>query len=477
MAVGRLSAPLNEPNPTSRIDPPDLGTYLGIIRDGRYIIVAGLLLGLIGGFVYAWTRPPVYEATATLLISRSKIGTDISPPAAAQAFRAFVVNKALVSKVLKEFGLDRPPEKLDPVGFIDKHLSVEEIVNGDLVRVHVKLADASLAAKVANRLVALATDLSRRVNTEESLAVRDFIKLQLDESFARLRGLERDLVAYKREAQLELRRSEVTTLLDQRRELIDLSVQLEGERASLRQAEHELSGRTRVLPAPRAPNSIAALEPEPQKPSPRTEATTPSPISGSSPPSSGTPFAPAQQAPSPSTPSATMTPQPEAARPLPPKPESVETTRDERAWLAQAYSSPLIDPVYEILEYRVATGRARVADLERRRRLLSEQYGLTAPTLKQLTELYAREIAQARLQADYDLSSQVYADLFTRYEQARIQVASRSTELKVLDPAIEQPTSIAPSPVIAAALGALALGGIATLFVFARAYARRLPAG
>ncbi len=336
---------------------PDLREYLDVVRNGYQVILGGLLLGLIGGFVYAWTRPPVYEATATLLISRSKIGVESTPPAAGQAFRAFVVNKAIVAKVQQEFGLDRPPQNLDPVGFINDHLSVEEIVAGDLVRVHVRLADAALAAKVANRLVQLATDLSRRVNTEESLAVRDFIKAQLDESFTRLQGLERNLVAYKREAQLELRRDEVDSLLDRRRELLDLSVQLEGERASLRQAEQELVGRSRVLPAPRMPNTIAALAPDP--PAPPTAQ------------SSTVARAPATPAVSPAP--AAPKPQPEPP-PAPRESDRGTVAQDDRAWLSQAYSSPMIDPVYEILEYRAASGRVRVADLERRRRLLADQY-------------------------------------------------------------------------------------------------------
>jgi len=477
MAVGRWPSPHAEiASPAG--DSPDLQIYLDIVRRGAPLILGGLLLGLLAGFLYAWTRPPVYEATATLLVARSKIGSDMSPPAATQAFRAFVVNKGIAAKVLTEAGLDRPPASLDPITFINNHLSVEEIVAGDLVRVHVRLPDAALAARVANRLVQLATDLNRRVNVEESLAVRDFIKAQLDESQTRLRNLERDLVAYKREAQLELRRAEVTSLLDQRGQLLELSVQLEGERASLRQAEQELAARPRVLPAPRAPNTVAALSPEALQPPapPRNAASATLPADSAKPPGSSSPAPIASGGVAAASPTGPTTTAPLPSPVAPAAADSARLAAEGQAWLSHAYSSPLIDPVYELLEYRVTTGRARVADLERRRRLLIDQYKLATPTLTQLTDLYAREIAQARMQADYDLSAQVYADLFTRYEQARIQVASRSTELRVLDPAIEQPSSIAPSPLMASVLGAMAGAGIGTIIVFAAAFVRRSAA-
>jgi uncharacterized protein involved in exopolysaccharide biosynthesis len=90
--------------------------------------------------------------------------------------------------------------------------------------------------------------------------------------------------------------------------------------------------------------------------------------------------------------------------------------------------------------------------------------------------LYGHEITEARHQADHDLEAQVYADLFTRYEQARIQVAARSTELKVLDPAIAPRVSSAPSPIVAALLAAIAAAALATLYVFASGYVRAIRA-
>jgi uncharacterized protein involved in exopolysaccharide biosynthesis len=452
----------------------DLQPYLEILNRARRFILAALAVGAVAGYLYVWSRPPVFEAAATLLASRSKIGVDVAPSVASPAFRAFIVNNEVVGRVLRDLKLTSPPRSIDVFHFVRDHLQVDQIEQTDTIRVRVRLDDPALAATAANRIVELATALNRRVNTEESVAVRDFIKSQLDDSRARVKSLANELLAFKRDAQIELRRTEVQSLLDHRRELTGLTVQLEGERASLREAERQLATRQRVLPASRLPNPVAELgapltSPAGRPPSPSASQLPPQPLPAPATAQPVTATAPTSTAEPPSATSAAAAPLVGRA-PDPSKPEF-----DGKAWLAQPLGASTIDPVYEVLDYQTSAARARVADLEQRRQLLISRYGLTAPTMRELTELYAREMTQARLQSEYDLASQIYSDLFTRYEQARIQVASRSTDLKVLDPAIEQATSIAPSPVIAAVLGGLALGGIATLFVFARAYVRRLP--
>jgi uncharacterized protein involved in exopolysaccharide biosynthesis len=476
MPLQRLKTSPQAEAPAPAVNETELRPYVDIIAARYQSILAALLVGAIAGFVYGWTRPPRYEATATLLISASKIGTDATP-VTTPGVRAFVMNKALVAQVLKEFGLDGPPPRLDPLQFITDHLSVEEVAATNLVRVRVWLREPELAARVVNRLVALSTDLSRRINSEESRAVEDFIKAQLDESRTRLRFLEKSLLEYRRDAQIDLRREEVNSLLQQRRELLGLSIQLEGERASLQEAERELGSRPRILPAPRVPNPIAALAPgagEAREQSASGRDDRQARISPPSTPSAGS-VAGTTQSPAPASQLRRTLDQAAASRDRPAE-EVAARVPSDTALLSLPYDSPMIDPVYEILEYRVSTGRARVAELDRRRRLLVEQYGLAAPELKQLTELYGHEITEARHQADHDLEAQVYADLFTRYEQARIQVAARSTELKVLDPAIAPRVSSAPSPIVAALLAAIAAAALATLYVFASGYVRAIRA-
>jgi uncharacterized protein involved in exopolysaccharide biosynthesis len=461
--------PVPESMPSS-VGSTDLQSYLEVLAWARSLILAGLAVGACAGYIYAWSRPAVYEAVATLLITRSKIGVDPAQAAAPPALRAYVVNNGVVGQVLRELRLTDRPRSLDPLTFIRDHLQVEELQQTDIIRIKVRLDDARLAAQSANRLVELSTELNRRVNTEESLGVRDFIKSQLDDSHARMQSLANQLVAYKRDAQLELRRTEVQSLLDRRREMADLTVQLEGERASLREAERELAGRPRVLPAMRLPNRVAELGvPWPEQVPATATPSNPTPASpaGSTAGAATVPPVVSSSAPRPTAGSAA----PSETRRVPPSPT---LERSAQAWLSGASASPIIDPIYEILDYQVSAAKVRVADLEKRQQLLVARFGVAAPTMAELTELYSREMAQANLQSEYDLASQIHSDLYTRYEHARIQVASRSTELKIIDPAISPPASVGPSPVVAAALGGLALAAFVVLYAFVRSYARTL---
>ena len=443
----------------------ELDVYLAVLFRRRYWLLAGVVAGALAGLGFAVTRPLLYEAKATVMISRSKIGLQGDPLSSGQGFRAFLLNQNLMAQVLREHRLDASPAGLTPSSFVAGHVTVEELVPGSMLLVRVSLPDPKVAAQVTNRLVALAIDLNRQVNTEESLAVRDFIKSQLEESRVKMEALERELLAHKRKAQLELRREEVESLLDQRRLLIDLGLRLEGEKARLARAQAQLQSMDRILPAPRGTNPLARAVPEDVPLPPVVRA-------GS-----------AVTVPPPSPSEDPVASEATAQRPMPPASVPKESGRSPgaielrsfpgRDWLAGGSQSSMINPVYEMLEYDAAVARTRIAELESRHDALVKKYGVAAPALRQLTYLYEAEIEQAGLQSEYDLAAAIHSDLFTRYEQARIQVASRSTELKLVDAALAPTEALRPSvPLTTALAGALGLGA-AVLLAFVAAYLRR----
>jgi uncharacterized protein involved in exopolysaccharide biosynthesis len=129
------------------------------------------------------------------------------------------------------------------------------------------------------------------------------------------------------------------------------------------------------------------------------------------------------------------------------------------------------DPVVESLDYEAASSRVRLAGLESRRKELVDTLGVTRPNLKLLTELYKREMEQARLQAEYDISAKVYQDLLTKYEQVRVRVGS-NTGMKLIDPAIAASSMATPLAGIAATLGGAAGLGTGILLAFALEFFR-----
>jgi succinoglycan biosynthesis transport protein ExoP len=398
----------------STIGEPPLEAYTTIAWRYKWWVLATALIGAAAGFVYGWTRPPVFEARSILTVS--PVDATPTPPG---RLRAFLVNQSLIAQVIAELGLDRPPHSVTPATFVKNNLAVDELVPGSMLQVRVRLSQPTVSAQVCNRLVALAIELNRQGNIDESQSAEQLIHKQLDTSRLQLEDLKAKLLAFKSEAHLDLRRAEVQSVLERQRELSDLEIRLAAERGRLAATTSELARRSRILPAPRAANPMgAALE--------RSAASSATPE----------PTAPATGVASPS--------------------HVADPATDERAAQLLAGSNAMIDPVYEILDYDAANGRVRVAELESRRRALVNSLGEADTRLKPLKELYKRETEQARLEADYQLASTTYENLFTRYQEARIQIMSSSSELKLIDKALVPTSPTNPAPSVAASLGGAA---------------------
>jgi len=435
----------------STIDTP-LEAYTSIAWRYKWWVFATAVIGAAAGFVYASTRPEVFEARSILMVS----AVDATPTPPGQ-LRAFLVNQSLIAQVIAENGLDRSPHYVTPATFVKSNLAVDELVPGSLLQVRVRLSQPAMAAQVCNRLVALAIELNRQGNVDESLSAEQLIKKQLDTSRTQLEDLKAKLLAFKSEAHLDMRRAEVQSVLDQQRELSDLEIRLAAERGRLAAATSELARRSRILPAPRAANPMgAALErsaasPEqvaPPSPVDPQEASRPGPTKGVS---GENPTNPTVAPPS----------------DLSSRSRAADPARNERAGALLADGNSMIDPVYEILDYDAASGRVRVAELESRRRALVNSLGEAHARLKPLKDLYEHETEQARLEADYQLASNSYESLFSRYQDARIQIMSSSAELKLIDKALVPTAPTSPSPLIAADMGGAAglLLGLVGAFV------------
>jgi uncharacterized protein involved in exopolysaccharide biosynthesis len=128
--------------------------------------------------------------------------------------------------------------------------------------------------------------------------------------------------------------------------------------------------------------------------------------------------------------------------------------------LREGLTDPYANPVYEVLEQRLVTARTNLAALEREYAEISRATSLSAAGAKKLNELYVRKAEIERLQGELELSRRVYVDAASRYEAARLQVASRSAQLQVIDKAVPSTTPISPR-IVRDTAGAIALAVIA----------------
>ncbi len=367
---------------------PGLRWYAGVLWRRRLQIgIVGVVCAVVGLTLSLLTQPS-YLATATLAVSQSKVGQEVSTsgtPSPA-SYIPLVRNHNTAQAIITKRGLDKPPYDLTPFTFLDRVFSVTEVRNTNLLTASIVLPDARLAADVANDFATAAVELSHRLSQQEAVRARDIIGVHVKELSERLETAQQRLLDFQRTNQVDLLRGDVETLLEQRKELGALRIKLAAERGRLESAERELKARSKTTSVTKSIESDPAMM--------------------------------------------------EAAR-----------QRGDRDLLGLELRTESPNQVFESLDQEVATARSNVAALERQRAQLADVNRLGAPKQDRLAALYQQENALDRLKLDFELAKSAYGEAAAQYENATLQVASRSAELQIVDPAVPPDRPFAPRPV------------------------------
>jgi uncharacterized protein involved in exopolysaccharide biosynthesis len=309
-------------------------------------------------------------------VSRPKISENATDTTAVGNFIPFISNKNVAAQVIKEFSLDQPPRNVLPDSLFGSIVTIEEVRNSTIVLVKGRMDDPALLARVLNRIAEIGAEAARLASRKEALQAQDDIKQQLDDSLKRLTEAENRLKAEREKDQLELLKKDVESALQERAGLLKLQIEIEREKAALAKAESELAARQPLGVVSRTIDSDPALV--------------------------------------------------EAAR---------QAGAAPRDLLGLKLRSEEINEVYQKLDEEVAKSRAKVAGLERQRAQMAARQ-LDGPQLAALKTLYAAEAEIARLEMARDLSRKIYQEVATSYETARLFVASRSSALQIVGPAV-----------------------------------------
>jgi uncharacterized protein involved in exopolysaccharide biosynthesis len=436
--------------------------------NGRWIVILSTVLGSLVGGIIAHFMQPVYEAAATLLITESREPEAVNSP---ETLRAIADSNSMATRVLAALKLDSPPYNLTPDTFRARDVAVEELRGSRMVRVTVTLPDAALAARGADEVARQTVELARSLNQRDTTFLRDYLAAQLEAAQTRKGELEREMVAYRANSQLELVETDADALLQQRSQLPKLVIDIAAEEARLSTAERELAQQDRVLKAPRRAEIEGALARLPPNESEQHQPAARAPESTGRPQSVGTP----QSAGAPQT---AGTPQPTATSQSSGTSQTViqrHEQADEQRLRRPAAASPdqtdvpdtpmpippeavgdFVNPVYEILDYQAAVGRTRLAALRKQRDELIRVRKVDAQQLQTLSTMYRTQIELRKLQTEYDLAEKIYLDLSMKHEQARVQAVSSSSHVQLLDPAVRPTEPVAPRKRRIAAVGGVA---------------------
>jgi uncharacterized protein involved in exopolysaccharide biosynthesis len=359
--------------------------HLVTLWQNRWVILGvTLACGLAAGAIGVLSSP-AYEASVRLQASPAKITLpDETPPVVnLPALRAVFDSQSIAAKVVSEFRIDAPPLRMTPQRLVTEAITVEPVRDTNLLTLKVRLGDRDLPAKIANRFAELAVELAGQMSDGTATRAREGLKAQADQAREALRASDQRLTEFRRQAQIEVLRSDVDMQLGQRGKLPALLAEIREQEASLLKAEEELARRKPLGSLKRSIDSDPALT--------------------------------------------------EAAR---------EVGRPGSPVIGLTTTSEYVDSVYADLERQVAQGRARLSGLRAREAELTRDTKARKGGVASLELLYAREGELRRLEGERDLAKTLYLNVDSRYGQALLDASTRGSQLRVVDPAPPVPAEV-----------------------------------
>lgn len=395
----------------------------------RRLLVTLLLVGGLVGAVAGALRPRWYAADVTLAVRRAAALDDTNAPPDSADYPTLLANRVVAQDIVEKHQLGR--WRIDATRLLEL-VSIREVRNTTLLVLSVTLPEPDLARQVANSFSTRATELNRDLNARDVIRARDMIKAQLDEARTALREAEARLLEHRTTALVEMRRADSKSKLDARGELVDLSANLQAERNRLAMLEKQRTLAPETTPGGRQP----AAEQELAEQARQFERMT---------------------------------------SPRPTEPETAAEAGDRMGREIPAWprGESGVNPVRQLLEYQVSASRARVAALEGRIGDLTGRHNVDDKVLPDLVSLYEGEVQLTRFELEREIAARAVTDLSAQYEQARLKVASRVTDLQVVDEAVTPNRPVTSGVAVTAVIGLL-LGLVGCVLVFVPVVVRAL---
>ena len=368
----------------------ELIDYVRAVRKRKIMIMVGTLVCLLAAFVACRAMPKTYEATATLLIEGSMVPPDEQAQypsgevvrISGTTYRGIARSKAAMNKVLGDFNLGEPPYRFvleDLYGVI----AVKPVRNSRLLEVKAQFTDPQMARDVANLVAQEAVEAASRLTVSGSSKSRDLIEKHLNAATEELAEAEAELLEFKKEARLAIVRQKLAILLKRKMDvelrLADTQVSIASHERSLRAVEKEFAGRSRTIKLSR---SLAENQLYQQA------------LAGLA-------------------------------------------GADVEELFNLTMEVEVADPTYTHLEQNLVGLRSTLEGLLATRQTLGDETQKNSVELDAVQdELATKETELERLQDACDVKEQNYRFLVKKFDEASIQVASRSQDVELIDPAL-----------------------------------------
>ena len=173
----------------------DLRQYLQVLRRRIWLILGCIVVAALAAFIVSSQLPPVYRASATLLV-RLAPSSGINEYTAvliserlATTYSQMVTGRPVMEEVIRQMGLPETAEQLV------KRVKVEVLRNTQLIRVSVEDTDPTRAADIANMIATVFVTQTQAIQQS-----------RYADSLASLQAQMEELARLIQETQIELER-------------------------------------------------------------------------------------------------------------------------------------------------------------------------------------------------------------------------------------------------------------------------------
>lgn len=128
----------------------DIRRYLGLFKHWWWLIVIGALIGGLSSYIFSSRQPNIYQAGATILISRPQVTTDYASSLAneriAKTYSNLIIQQPTLKGVIEQLGLDLGVNQLQ------KAISVSVVPDTQLLELKIEDTDPTRASQIANTI-------------------------------------------------------------------------------------------------------------------------------------------------------------------------------------------------------------------------------------------------------------------------------------------------------------------------------------
>lgn len=334
-------------------------------------VIVGALVVAAVVGVVSRSAPTLYEAEVILIAQPPRLGETPGPAVASAMFVPLVTSQAVAERVVATL----PPEAgvESAASFARDAVRANALGGVPLVSVRVRLPSAAVAAEAANRLAAVAVEDVRQLTRDEAVDAQASLHDLHDKARSAHQAAVEALEQFRRESSIDLLREDVKALLTERAESLPLSLEIATARARLERFEEELASHARIETLTRAIDRDPALT--------------------------------------------------AAAGDLP-----------AASVLGLTLTEQVVNQVHDEVATETALARAEVAGLLERSGT-RDAAGVDKAAHPKLLALYAAEREIARLELDASIARRTFEAAATQFDNARLQISTRSAQLQVLTPA------------------------------------------